>query len=183
MPLDNPFSWRWPAVLQYPSQHYNTYVPELIGPHVRFTCFSSILICSFSSATLLSAMANSSTVFCPDLWQKEHSSLSIHETQLSKLKAKLYGTILEQQSVATSLRKNLCCKSSRVIACVQTSPLPQKKIPGYSCNTTVTKTEQSNDYIPLAITISYRAKTTNLVNPHVWRRLGVIDVPEDTIIF
>ena len=52
-----------------------------------------------------------------------------------------------------------------------------------SCNITVTKTDQSNDYIPTAITISYQAKTINLVNSHVWRRLGVIAVPEETIIF
>ena len=153
MPLDNRFSWRWPTVLQYPSQHYNTYVPELIPRIFALPVFPASLFAR-SVRQLFYRRWPTALQYSALIYNRRNSSLSVHETQLSKLKAKLYGTILEQQSVATSLRKNLCCKSSRVIACVQTSPLPQKKIPGYSCNITVTKTDQSNDYIPTTKTIS-----------------------------
>ena len=85
----------------------------------------------------------------------KHSSLSLRRCYTGRF---LNNTVLQH-----SCPKNLCCKSSRV-----KSPLQ--------------KTDQSNNYIPPAITISYRAKTTNLVNPHVWRRLGVTGVPEETII-
>lgn len=43
------------------------------------TCFSSILISSWSSATRLSAMANISRVFCPDLSQRRILKISMNQ--------------------------------------------------------------------------------------------------------
>ena len=164
MPLDNTFSWRWPAVLQYPSQHYNTYIQNSFPRKFALPVFPASLFAR-SVRQLFYRRWPTALQYSALIYNRRNTVLSAYTTHSSlSLRWCYTGRFLSNTVLQQSCPKNLCCKSSRV-----KSPLQ--------------KTDQSNNYIPPAITISYRAKTTNLVNPHVWRRLGVTGVAEETIIF